>query len=277
MHPGNPPRTEDHTVRSTYRSLRLGFVALLVLLVTAVALEAARTGCWLDSLSAYYWTGAHDVLVGALCGVGALLVVYAGADHTEDALLDVAGFLALVVALTPTEQGTGCPGPTPTASGALADPRTGLAALVVVGLLAATARAVASVRAGGTTAVLLTRGAVVLVVLVTAVGLVAAPALVVARAHDAAAVLLFVAVVGVVVRRAFAARLVSGRWAVAYTVLAVAMLLTLSVVVALQATVPTWGHAVLVLEAVLVTLFAGFWVLQTVELWGRPAPVPAGR
>lgn|GEM_PF-1441317 len=45
------------------------------------------------------------------------------------------------------------------------------------------------------------------------------------------------------------------------------MLLTLAVVVALHAVVPTWRQTVLVLETALVGLFAGFWALQTVELW----------
>lgn len=259
-------------VRSTYRSLRLGVVALLVMLVVAVTVEAGRAGCWLDSLSAYYWTGAHDVLVGALCAVGTLLVVYAGPDDVEDALLDVAGFLALVVALSPTEQGTGCPEALALdAPGALADPRTGLTALAVVGVLVTVVRGLAAPRGGGGVAAL-ARVATVLVVLVPAVGLLVAPQVVVARAHDLAAVLLFVAVVGVVVRRAFAARTASARWAAAYSTLGAAMLLTLSAVVALHATVPAWGHAVLVLEAALVALFALFWVLQTVELWHADLP-----
>lgn len=85
---------ERRAVRSTYRSLRLGVVVLLTMLGTAVLTETVRVGCWLDSLSAYYWTSAHDVLVGTLCAVGALLVVYTSADDVEDALLDTAGFLA---------------------------------------------------------------------------------------------------------------------------------------------------------------------------------------
>ena len=272
---------ERRAVRSTYRSLRLGVVAMILLLTVAVVAEAARAGCWLDSLSAYYWTGAHDALVGSLCAVGVLLVVYTGTDDVEDALLDAAGFLAFVVALTPTEVGIGC-GDVPVAvPAALADARASLSALVVVALLAVVGRTVVVLRARAATATALARVALVLVVLVPAVGLVVAPARVVAGAHDAAAVLLFVAVVAVVVLRAFAARDRASRWAVAYALLGGAMLLTLSVVVALHATVPTWTHAVLVLEAALVALFGAFWVFQTVELWGvdvarrRPRPVAA--
>jgi len=265
---------ERRAVRSTYRSLRLGVVLLLVLLVTAVAVEASRAGCWLDSLSAYYWTGAHDAVVGALCAVGTLLVVYTGTDDLEDALLDVAGFLALVVALTPTEPGSGCPGDVADVPAALADARTSLTALVVAGLLATGARTFVAVRSGGSAAATLARAAGALVVLAVAVTLVTAPDLLLREAHDAAAVLLFVAVVAVVVRNAFAARSVSSRWALAYAVLGATMLLTLSAVVALNATIGGWGHAVLVVEALLVALFAAFWVLQTVEHWGAEVARP---
>lgn len=72
MHLGSLPAAERRAVRSTYRSLRLGVAVLLTMLVTAVAVQVTRTGCVLDSLSAYYWTGAHDVVVAALCAVGAL-------------------------------------------------------------------------------------------------------------------------------------------------------------------------------------------------------------
>ena len=272
---------ERRAVRSTYRSLRLGVVVLLVLLVTAVVAEAARTGCWLDSFSAYYWTGAHDAFVGAVCAVGVLLVVNRGTADLEDALLDLAGLLAFVVALTPTDPGTGCPGGTATeAPAALADSRTGLTALVVAGLLAWVFRTVLERRTAFSPAAAVTRAGAAVVLLLLGVLLVTAPDVLVAPAHDIAAVLLFVAVVGVVLLNAFAARAVSARWAAAYTALGVAMLLTLAVVVALHATVPGWAQAVLVLEAALLGLFAAFWVLQTIELWGvdvaRPSRRPAG-
>ncbi len=269
MRAGTTPDVERRAVRSTYRSLRLSVVVLLALLVTAVVAEAVEAGCWLDSLSAYYWTGAHDAFVGALCAVGAVLVVYTGADDLEDALLDVAGLLAFVVALTPTEPGPGCDGsPAPEVPAMLADARTGLTALVVAGAFAWTLRAVVAARSGPPRRSWTVGAAGGTAVAVLAVALLVAPGTVVARAHDAAAVLLFVAVVGVMLRHASTARTTSARWALAYALLATATLVTLAVVVVLHATVPTWTQSVLVLETVLVALFAGFWVLQTVELWG---------
>ncbi|MBO0900222.1 hypothetical protein J1G42_08490 [Cellulomonas sp. zg-ZUI222] len=272
---------ERRAVRSTYRSLRLAVVVLPALLVTAVVSESVRAGCWLDSLSAYYWTGAHDAFVGALCAVGAVLVVYTGADDVEDALLDVAGLLAFVVALTPTEPGPGCDGPAPVEVPAmLADARTGLTALVVAGAIGWTLRAVVAARSGPPRRSWVVGAAGGAAVAVLAVALLVAPGTVIDRAHDVAAVLLFVAVVGVMLRHASTSRTASARWALAYALLATATLVTLAVVVVLRATVPTWTQSVLVLETGLVALFAGYWVLQTVELWGvdvaRPAPTRPG-
>jgi len=283
VQPGPMSDRERRAVRSTYRSLRLAVVVLPVLLVTAIVSEAVRAGCWLDSLSAYYWTGAHDAFVGALCAIGAVLVVYTGADDVEDALLDVAGILALVVALTPTEPGPGCGGTgAPEVPVVLADPRSGLTALVVAGALAWTVRAVVAVRGIPARRPRVTDVAGGVLLLVLAVALLAAPGTVVARAHGPAAVLLLVAVVGVMLRHAAVARAASARWAAAYAALGATTLVTLAVVVALHVTVPSWTASVLVLETALVALFAGFWVLQTVEMWGvdvvRPRPdVPRGR
>lgn len=264
---------ERRAVRSTYRSLRLGVVILLLFLGAAVGVEAVAAGCWLDSLSAYYWTGAHDALVAALCAVGVLLVVYTGVDDLEDALLDVAGFLAVVVALTPTEPLGVCPGAeVAEVPEALAEARTGLTALVLAGLVMGVARTVVAVRARLPLAATVLRLAVVVPAAVLAVTFVVAPDLVLVRAHDLSAVLLFVAVVGVVVRHAFLARATSTRWGVGYIVLGTTMLLTLSAVVALHAVLPGWGHTVLVLEVALVGQFAAFWLLQTIELWGTDVP-----
>lgn len=263
------PDAERRAVRSTYRSLRLGVVVLLLLLVTAVATEAARAGCWLDSLSAYYWTGAHDVVVGALCGLGALLVVYAGVDDVEDALLDLAGFCAFVVALTPTEVGAGCPGTVVAPPTVPSDVGTGLTALLVAALVAFGVRSAVALRAGLAPDAAVARGAGALVVVAVAAVHVTAPDLVVAAGHDAAAVLLFVCVIGVVVRHAFGARGGPGPWAAVYGALGAGMLVTLAAVVALDAVLPTWQHTVLVLETLLVGLFAAAWVAQTVELWGH--------
>ncbi|MFS0703039.1 hypothetical protein AB6N23_00820 [Cellulomonas sp. 179-A 9B4 NHS] len=267
-------------VRDTYRSLRLGLVALVVLLGAAVTLEAVAQGCWQTSVSAYYWTGAHDAVVGALVAVGVVLLVYRDVSDLTNTALDLAGALALVVALTPTSQEPTCGGAVvaswaaraaagdPAVADVLPGVRTGVGALLVAGALATVVRLAVRRRVALTAVERAARLGAGLVL----AGLGALFLLDAARfattAHDLAAVGLFLATAAVVLLRAFAARAVSARWGTAYTAVAVALLVALATVVVLRSTVPAWRHAVLVTEAALVALFGVFWVLQTVELWG---------
>jgi hypothetical protein len=56
-----------------------------------------------DSLSAYYYSSARELFVGALCATGVFLITYKVADRTLDNTLSiVAGAAALIVALFPT-------------------------------------------------------------------------------------------------------------------------------------------------------------------------------
>ncbi len=272
---------ERRAVRDTYRSLRLGLVALVVLLGSAVTLEAVAAGCWQTSVSAYYWTGAHDAVVGALCAVGVVLLVYRDVSDLTNTALDLAGALALVVALTPTSQEPTCGTAAvaswagPTVDGTLAavpevllGVRTGVGALLVAGALATVLRLAVRRQVDLTGVERAARlGAGVVLAAFGALFLLDAERFA-TTAHDLAAVGLFLATAAVVLLRAFAARAVSSRWGAAYSAVGVALLLSLATVVALRSTVPTWRHAVLVTEAALVALFGVFWVLQTVELWG---------
>lgn len=56
-----------------------------------------------DSLSAYYYSGARELFVGALCATGVFLITYKVADRTLDNTLSVvAGIAAVTVAFFPT-------------------------------------------------------------------------------------------------------------------------------------------------------------------------------
>ncbi|WP_136519849.1 hypothetical protein [Cellulomonas telluris] len=270
------PVPERRAVRDTYRSLRIAVVALVALLASAVVAQTVRSGCWETSVSAYYWTGAHDAVVGAVCAIGVCLLVYRGTSDLENTALDVAGALALVVAFTPTAQEPSCGAAAPPVPvDVLPGVQVAVTALLVAGALTILVRLVVRRRGpltGAERAARLVAGAVLAVL--AALFLVDAERFA-TTAHDLAAVGLFVATASVVLLRAFEARAVSARWAAAYTVLGVALVLTLAAVVALREQVPTWRHAVLVTEAVLVGLFAASWLLQTVELWGTDVPRPA--
>jgi len=94
---------------STYRHLRLAMVFVLALLLVSVALRAITADpglCFEGSISAYYFTSTRAVFVGALCALGACLIVYRGNTDLEDVALNVSGALAFVVAFVPT----GAPG-----------------------------------------------------------------------------------------------------------------------------------------------------------------------
>ncbi|WP_182113872.1 MULTISPECIES: hypothetical protein [unclassified Actinotalea] len=267
-------RVHAPTVLDTYRAIRLAVVLLVLLLATAVATQALTTGCWQTSLSAYYWTGAHDVVVGVLCAVGACLLVYRGSSPLEDTLLDLSGFLAFVVALVPAAREPSC-GPAMLAPQDMAV--DGVRANVLAALLvAALAQAVA--------AVLERRGAVVrersgpadvvralawVLALAGGVVAVADPDRLAASGHDVAAPAMFAGIVVVVAINAWQDQVARrARYARVYAVIALAMLVTLAGVGLLRfVVVPEWTHAVLVVEALLVAEFAAFWLVQTVELW----------
>jgi hypothetical protein len=55
-----------------------------------------------ESMSAYYYTGMRDELVGILFAVGSFLVVYRGYTWLENWALNLAGFFVAGVALFPT-------------------------------------------------------------------------------------------------------------------------------------------------------------------------------
>jgi hypothetical protein len=93
------------SIDRTYKSLRAGLAALVFLLLGAVVLRVIWIGCVRGSISAYYYTALQPVFVGTLIAVGVCLIVYQGTTYIENILLDVAGFLAFVVAFVPTAPG----------------------------------------------------------------------------------------------------------------------------------------------------------------------------
>ena len=109
------PATQDHpsaqhavvveprqAAIETYRYLRVGIVALALLLALAVVGEiVVGDAGLLGSISAYYFTPVRDVFVGVLVALGLGLIVIRGRG-VEDVLLNLAGMLAPVVAFVPT-------------------------------------------------------------------------------------------------------------------------------------------------------------------------------
>ena len=105
-----PPTVRASASVRTYRYLRLSLVGLVVLLLFCVWLErlgGAQANRHLGSISAYYYTPARSVFVGALVAIGISLVAIVGRRGFEDTALNIAGMLAPVVAMVPTPRGAG--------------------------------------------------------------------------------------------------------------------------------------------------------------------------
>lgn len=101
----NADRFRAH-ILGTYFSLRasMGITALGYPVVLAL-------GGWLvlglpyqPSLSDYYYTRMGDIFVGMLIAIGASLTVYKGYSNRENWILNLAGVLAVGVALIPPER-----------------------------------------------------------------------------------------------------------------------------------------------------------------------------
>lgn len=274
--PVSPP-WDDHgrSVLHTYRSIRLATVVLVVLLAGSVVVEATMAGCWQTSISAYYWTPAHGVFIGVLCAVGACLVVYKGSSELEDLALNFSGFLAFVVAMVPPVRRPSCGGSSLPAEYVVTESiRNNVLAVLVAGAAAQAVTVVLARRAGpvppSRPVVRIARVGGWAVIVLGAAAFVLFPSEFDSYGHDVAAVTMFVVIIGVVVTNAVSARTagLSSRYARAYAAVAVAMVVTLAAVVLGQLLMPDWGHAVLVVEALLVAEFATFWGFQTAELWG---------
>jgi hypothetical protein len=279
----------DTWLRS-YRYVRIAMVGLLVGLGVAVGFQSWRQDGLLDSVSAYYYTPAQGMFVGALVGLGACMIALRGTTDLEDVLLNAGGMLAPIVAVVPTsrdddyetalakcrEQGgpllTGldCPSVQALYAATRANVENNMVALLTIGglgivatvLFALRDRRSAGPRPGRTAWIgMAVAGGVYLVTLAAfAVSL----DWFVRHAHYIAAVGLLgcIFLVALANRRRHRAERGTGPPADRYTLVAWAM-----VIVAVIG-VPLWLAGVFALfwlEIVVALLFAVFWTVQTIE------------
>jgi hypothetical protein len=256
---------------------------MVVLIGAAVAHEWWATGwrCLQPSVSAYYYTPARGVLVGALVAVGVCLVVIKGNTDWEDILLNLGGAVTPLIALVPTP----FPGPCRSVPMEVGDTPANVAnnvfALLVLGLVGILVTIVVARRAlrpGQQLEPAVRFGVLGMVVLYVAVliAFFAARPLFLEHAHYAAALVLFVCMVAVVTinawsfgrQRAHGAVPTPRDYANGYAAVAVVMVGSLALMLAWRALFG-WAHAVLWIEGVLVVCFAVFWGLQTRELWDQ--------
>ncbi|MCS5713475.1 hypothetical protein NVV95_02785 [Herbiconiux sp. CPCC 205716] len=281
----------------TYRNGRIAIGGTVLLIGIAVIVTSFRTGV-LGSISAYYYTPARNVLVGALLAASVAILVLSGRG-AQRALLDAAAVVAPVIALVPTPVGAGAvPGvAVECASGSrcvpadvLPDVQVGVAVYLIAGALAVGVVVALAAASGAGRGALPSAGVAAGVLAIVAAWWTLAPDAFLAGAHLAAAVVFFGLVAAVAVVNAVAPPSRSGalpaqptahrrppaRWLRrSYGVLAAALVLDLALTVAAVLT----GHAddtapppVLMGESIALALFVVFWVLQSAERWDDPDP-----
>jgi hypothetical protein len=283
--PPGEPSPVDEAARKTYRYLRIGMVVVVLALGAAVVLERRDAGCFQESISAYYFTPARAVFVGALIAIGVSLIVIKGSTSFEDTCLNIAGMFAPIVAFVPTSAVGECwsvpPEAVPlNADGTLApwvvaNVHNNIGALLIAGFAAhAIAATIASIENRDLLAVakvgdLGTRVGLVATVVFLLVG----TALLwwwdgfATGSHGIAAVAMFgflaLAAIGNGVMNLRGPHpSACGRW---YLAVGIAM-----VVAALVLQLPRdWDHRILVIEIVEIALFVVFWLIQSKERWDR--------
>lgn len=268
---------QETRIRISYRYLRIAPIVSVVMLLTAVVIQRTRADCWQTSISAYYFTAAHSAFVATLCAIGVGLIVYKGNSDTEDVILKFAGFFAFIVAMCPTARETVCGPGLPADFDVMSGTRNTVLAVIITSVLAEITRMVVDHSSDTEPPSFWARVATVIGWFLVALGVVAYfawPDQFQAKAHSISAVTLFLGIIGVVVANARTVPLRTRdlRFKTAYVVIAWTMTLTLVGVVVVHLLLSGFGHAVILVEMLLIIEFAAFWGLQTAELWGGEGP-----
>ena len=268
---------QEARIRISYRYLRIAPIISVVMLLTAVAIQRTRADCWQTSISAYYFTAAHSAFVATLCAIGVGLIVYKGNSDTEDVILNFAGFFAFIVAMSPTARETVCGPGLPVDYDVMSGTRNTVLAVIITSVLAEVARIVVDRSSHKEPPSFWARVTTVIGWFLVALEVVAFfvwPEQFQARAHSISAVGMFLGIIGVVIAnaRTVPLRTTDLRFRTAYVVIAWTMTLTLVGVIVVHLVLSGFGHAVILVEVLLIVEFAAFWGLQTAELWGGEGP-----
>jgi hypothetical protein len=260
----------------TYRYVRLSMIALVIGLGAAVAVERLKVepGCFQHSISAYYYTPVRGMFVGGLLGIAVCLIALRGNTDLEDALLNLAGGLAPVVAFVPTPNAGSCSSSRATFDDPGPAVSNNVSTLLVLLALALVLSAVLLRREGGNRTEWLLLGAGVLAWVGALLVFDVDRGFFLRNAHYAAAVTMFAAIVAVVVLNALGFHRKQERQGEArrhpltnrYAGIAGLMVAGAGSMAIWDWTVG-WDHAVLLIEGLLITLFGAFWAFQTEELW----------
>ncbi|GAA1848628.1 hypothetical protein [Myceligenerans crystallogenes] len=293
------PQTQG--VSLSYRYLRVAIVSMVLVLFIALALQIAADRAaagpgqewWFASISTYFYTPVQNVFVGVLFVAGICMIAVKGRDGGEDVLLNFAGMTAILSAMVPTPlTPAGCAGepycldvPERVANNVLALLLAGIPVL----LLAAWPRRGDLVRGAGWDLWLtwLAWGAV-------AAWMSLWPAAFLGWAHYVAALAFFACLIAVAWVNGRDQQVTGGpgertrglrpqAYRRAYRAIAITMTAVIVVGLAALGAAEFLGwrapaQTVFVVEALLLLIFAGFWILQTIEFWeiGLPAKARNG-
>jgi len=268
-------------VLATYRDVRVGMVVIMILLFASVVIEQLTATCWQLAISAYYYTSAHSIVIASLLALGTLFIVYKGSSDTEDALLTLAGVCALIAAMVPQGRpGMLCgrddlppqfqPAIQPNVWAVVIALVLGWLIMLVLHLRTHSQQKKSPI---GT----LATGFFWLVMALGLFALVVVPDWFNENAHGIAGLLMLSSFIVTVFVTAYVTSKEDDSKAphrrayeCFYWSVAILMLVTLIIIVLLHLAFPAWTHWTLWFEAGLIFEFAGYWAVQTGELWNTP-------
>jgi hypothetical protein len=284
----------------TYRALRMGVVAVALLLMASLVLEILRTrGLELTSISASYYSPVSKVFVGVLVATGMALIAIMGREKSEDGALNLAGMLAPTIGMLPTTVGPSAPGACREGvarcipSTALIDVENNVSSLLVLGLLCMVGVLVYVIKTHGPASPQLRRMILPGTVwLVSAALWLFAHELMLVHGHNLAAFFFFILLAWVARINALdppdgptVMGLTPQAYKRGYQIISGAMIATILVTaiydIAILLGAPNpWPQWFFLAESLLLALFIAFWVLQTAHFWREgvpdsgPAPEP---
>jgi hypothetical protein len=278
---------------TTYRALRMGVVAVALLLMVSLVLEIIRAGgLELTSISASFYSPVRNVFVGVLVATGMALIAIMGREKSEDGALNLAGMLAPTIGMLPTTVGPSAPGacregvakciPFST----LFDVENNVSALLVLGLVALVGALIYVLRTYGAGSVQLRRMILPASLwLVSAVLWTSARELMFVHGHNLAAFCFFLLLAWVARINALdppegptVMGLRPQDYQRGYQIISWAMIVTIVLTAIYDIAIllrwlpnpyPQWFF---VAESLLLALFIAFWVLQTAHFWHDGVP-----
>ena len=274
----------------TYRYLRLAMLGMVVFLASSLAIEiffgdGTRS---FGSISGYFYSPVRSAFVGSLVAVGLALIAIKGRLGWEDNMLNLAGLLAPVVAMVPTP--LACPTdkdkciPSEYVPGL----ENNFKALLVLGALGI-AFTILNLRLDSHADTRMWWGVLVAVIIWMAQALwfwLGRDSFLVG-AHYASAVPLFALLAGVafVNARHVPHRQPPPPWltpeaysasyrSISYLMAGVVVIAVVLMAIERFTKVTLFASWIFLVESALLALFFAFWLLQTIENWKEPLPLP---